>query len=391
MSSAPRAPRDNPLGALREKLKLPQTRLDRRIVWAIVILVGSALWLMSGTIFQDEKRAGAVKTFDQETTPRVRVATLRAEPMNGALSVSGRTEANRAVTLKSETTGRVSEVLAPRGAAVKEGQVLLRVEVQDRASRVAEAKATLESERMQLAAAEKLADKGFNSEIRRAQARAQYEAAEAALKRAKVDLEKTEVRAPFAGILNARTVEVGDFLDKGTEIGEIVELNPLKITGFVAESAVASLARDMKASAIVGGVELPGRISFIAAAADPATRSFRVELEAPNAEGRIGAGMTAELRLGLASRMAVKASPGFLTLNDQGKIGVKLVNADNRVEFAPVEILSQGPDGVWLGGLPADATAITVGQEFVGIGQRVEPVRETAAAATPAPNAGAAR
>lgn len=371
-----------PLGKFKlPPLKLPKSGLNNRVMLAIVILAAALLWLFSGMIFQDEKHAGAVQTFDAEASaPRVRVATLRAESMSATLNLAGRTEANRAVTLKSETTGRVSEVLAARGAAVKEGQVLLRVEVQDRARRVEEARAVLAAERMQLQATEKLTEKGFNSEIRRAQARAQFEAAEANLKRAEVELEKTEIRAPFAGVLNAREVEVGDFLDKGTDIGEIVELDPLKVTGFVSETAIAGLARDAQASALIGGVELPGRISFIAAQADPATRSFRVELSVPNPDGVIGAGMTAELRLGLAPRMAVRASPGFLTLNDQGKIGVKLVNAENRVEFAPVEIVSQGADGVWLAGLPADAVAITVGQEFVGIGQRVEPVHQTATA-----------
>jgi multidrug efflux system membrane fusion protein len=366
------------------KFNLPKTGLNNRVTLAIVILVAALLWLFSGTLFQDEKHAGAVQTFDTEASaPRVRVATLRAAPMSGTLSLAGRTEANRAVTLKSETTGRVSEVLVPRGAPVKAGQVLLRVEVQDRARRVEEARAMLAAERMQLQAAEKLTEKGFNSEIRRAQARAQFESAEANLKRAEVELDKTEIRAPFAGVLNARDVEVGDFLDKGTEIAEVVELDPLKITGFVSETAIAGLARDAAASAIIGGVELPGRIGFIAAQADPATRSFRVELEVANPEGRIGAGMTAELRLALAPRMAVRASPGFLTLNDQGKVGVKLVNAENRVEFAPVEIVSQGADGVWLTGLPPEVVAITVGQEFVGLGQRVEPVHETATAIQP--------
>lgn len=383
MSTASPPPR-SPLDRLKLPLKLAQTGLNNRIVLAVGILLAAVLWLFSGMIFQEEKHAGAVQTFDAEANaPRVRVATLRAEPMSATLSIAGRTEANRAVMLKSETTGRVSEVLAPRGAAVKAGQVLLKVEVQDRARRVEEARAVLAAERMQLQAAEKLTEKGFNSEIRRAQARAQFESAEANLKRAEIELEKTEIRAPFAGVLNARSVEIGDFLDKGTDIAEIVELDPLKVTGFVAETVIAGVSRDTPSAAVIGGIEIPAKIGFIAAQADAATRSFRVELQLPNPDGRIGAGMTAEMRLGTAPRMAVRASPGFLTLNDQGKVGVKLVNAENRVEFAPAEIISQGPDGVWLTGLPAEAVAITVGQEFVGIGQRVEPVHETAKAAEP--------
>ena len=67
-------------------------------------------------------------------------------------------------------------------------------------------------------------------------------------------------------------------------------------------------------------------------------------------------------------------SPAFLSLDDAGRVGIKMVDDDERVEFRPVTILDDGPEGVWLGGLPDEITVITVGHEFVQTGQVVTPV-----------------
>jgi len=69
-------------------------------------------------------------------------------------------------------------------------------------------------------------------------------------------------------------------------------------------------------------------------------------------------------------------SPAALTLDDTGVIGVKTVDAQNIVRFHPVQLVSDGLDGIWVAGLPREATIITVGQEFVLPGHEVTPVPE---------------
>lgn len=86
--------------------------------------------------------------------------------------------------------------------------------------------------------------------------------------------------------------------------------------------------------------------------------------------------MTAELRLSTPPEIAVLASPALLSLNDDGKMGVKLVGDDNRVVFHEVSVLSATADGVWLAGLPENARLITVGAGFVEPGDLVNPVPE---------------
>ena len=72
--------------------------------------------------------------------------------------------------------------------------------------------------------------------------------------------------------------------------------------------------------------------------------------------------------------MAHFVTPALLSLADDGAIGLKTVDERNRVRFRPVDIIKDTPDGVWLGGLPAEVRVITVGQDFVSAGQEVAPV-----------------
>ncbi len=67
---------------------------------------------------------------------------------------------------------------------------------------------------------------------------------------------------------------------------------------------------------------------------------------------------------------AAKISPGILVLDDNGVVGVRAVE-NGVVHFLPVQIISDGPDGMWVGGLPDHLNVITIGQQFVGDGARV--------------------
>ena len=132
---------------------------------------------------------------------------------------------------------------------------------------------------------------------------------------------------------------------------------------------------------LVSGARVDGTLRFIASVADPATRTFRIELQVDNPDGRIPDGVTAEIHVPLQRLSAHLVSPAILTLDDAGRLGVKTLTDEGLVGFSPVEVLETGPDGVWLDGLPPVVTFITVGQDFVQIGQKVRAVEEPAMAA----------
>ena len=145
--------------------------------------------------------------------------------------------------------------------------------------------------------------------------------------------------------------------------------------GFVPETEVARVRMGAGAAArLATGQRLRGTVTFISRAADPLTRTFRVEVEVPNPQGEIRDGQTVEIAIaadGLAAHLLPQSA---LTLDDDGRLGVRSLGPDNRVRFLPVEVVRDSPAGVWVSGLPETVDVITVGQDYVSEGVEVEPV-----------------
>jgi multidrug efflux system membrane fusion protein len=310
------------------------------------------------------------------------VRTQTAELRAADIELRGRTEAVRAVELRAETRGTVDEIMVEEGAVVAADDVLLQLSQDDRLARLRQAKALLEQRQIEFDAASQLSTKGYRSDTAVAEARAQLEVAKADVAAMEIDIAYTTVHAPFDGVVDSRLAEIGDFLDVGDPIATIVDLDPILVVGQVSERDVGYIRVGAPGSArTVNGQSLEGRIRYISAVADESTRTFRVELEIPNPSRRVVQGLSAELRLPLAPLSAHLVSPAILALADDGTLGVKTVEEDGTVVFRPVTIVEDGPDGVWLAGLPERVTFITVGQEFVTDGQKVIGVPE---AETPA-------
>lgn len=355
--------------------------MKRSIVFAVVLAAGAAAWVASGQLGesgaqpQPQKPPADLGALDEAPAVRVRPSNAQSHAVIDLLR--GRSEANRLVEIKSETDGRITELSVADGQAVETGAVIAQLSAGDRPARLAEAKALLAQRRIEYEAARKLSEKGFRAETQLAAAEAALEAAAAAVKIAEVELSYTRIRAPFDGIVDERLVELGDYVDRGDAIARLVELDPMLIVTQVNERDVRRLAVGAPGRArLITGETVEGRIRHIAAVADEATRTFRVELEVPNPDGLISAGMTAEIALPLSQVEAHVVSPAILTLSDRGEVGVKAVDQDERVVFHPVAIVDTDQDGIWVTGLPAEVTLITVGQEYVSAGEKVRPVSE---------------
>lgn len=349
----------------------------------------AAAWIGSGELSGIQAESVASKPPADlslsESLPQVRVRLQSAVPYETAVILRGRTEALRKVETRAETHGRIIELAIQRGMAVAEGDPLVRLSPEDRPARLAQAKALLEQRRIEHKAAKKLAEKGFRADTQLAASLAELESAEAAVERAQVDLDNTVIRAPFAGFVDDRDVDLGDFLEMGDVVASLVDLDPVLVIGQVSERDIGRLeVGGLGVARLMTGESVEGRIRHISRVADPVTRTFRVELQVANPEGALRDGVTAEVVLPGPTVLAHRVSPAVLSLSTSGTIGVKIVDADQTVRFLPVQIVEQGANGLWLLGLPAEVTLITVGQEFVRDGQQVRTVDE----ATLAPDAG---
>jgi multidrug efflux system membrane fusion protein len=357
-------------------------KLKPSYVIAVAVAVAAAGWLLSGQFERTDATAApadAPSTSAESVLARVRVRDQTAEQRRIEIKLSGRTAANRLVEVSAQTRGTVAEILVEKGAAVSAGDVLLRLNTDDRDARLRQAKALLTQREIEYRAAVKLADKGFRSETAAAEAQAALQEAKAAVMAMEIDMGFTAIAAPFAGLVDQRPAEIGKFVDIGDPVATVVDLDPILVVGEVSERDIGSVAVGALGTAeLVTGERVAGKVRFISAVANEKTRTFRVELEVPNPDGRIAQGISSEIRLPVAQAPAHLVSPAILTLADNGDIGVKIVGPGDVVEFRPVTIVADGPEGVWIGGLPESVTIITVGQEFIAVGQKVEPVRETA-------------
>jgi len=303
----------------------------------------------------------------------------------------GQTEPARTVEMAAETQGRVVAVQAERGRQIKRGAVILKLDTRDRRARLAQAEASVNEAQTSYAAQLELQQDGYVSETQIAESVAKLEVAKAELTRAQLDLDYMIMRAPFDGALQERAVEIGDFVRVGDPVATFIDNISIIVTGTISEKDVRFVQVDDIGNArLATGQEVTGRIRYISPVADPSTRTFNVELEVPNPDGSVPAGVTAEMKLPGGSEMAHKISPALLTLGADGNIGIKIVDEFNRVEFFEVELALSEQDGVWVTGLPETSKIITVGQGYVAPGQTVDAVLaqpDTALAGTESDNA----
>ena len=344
---------------------------------AIVLVI--AAWLATGQLGDDETgpQSTDATPVGMEHRPAVRVRQQSAEIVQRTISVNGKTAPARIVSLTAETDGRVIATGAERGANVEQGEIIVRLDERDRRARLEQARATVRQREVEFEGRRKLKTEGYVSEAQLQEAVALLEAARAELTRAELDLTYRHIRAPFAGALQSRDVEIGDFVAVGDPIASFVDNRSIIVSANVSEFDAGFVrAGDAAEATLATGETLRGTIRYVAPVADEATRTFGVELEVDNSRGEYRAGGTAVLRIPAEKVLAHKVSPALLTLDDAGNVGVKIVDEDGQVKFVVADIALSSSDGVWLAGLPENATIITVGQGFVASGSLVDAVAE---------------
>jgi multidrug efflux system membrane fusion protein len=337
--------------------------------WALAILILASLWIASGVISFSAKPVAKVVSTDM---PRVRVAVLTATDRDASLTVRGRTSALHSVDLKAEVDGLVQAIHFEKGDRVKAGQVLCELKLNDRAAKLNQARAMVTQTAKQHTVDLDLAKDGFRSATQVDQSAAALEAAKASEQTMAIELENTRIKAPFDGMVDDRYVDVGDYMRVGDKCALLIAPEPFLAVGQVSEREVSQIKVGNPASAtLVTGETVEGRVRFVASRADETTRTFRIEIELPNPQGKLRVGVSADIHIPVRQLLAQKISPGILVLDDNGVVGVRAVQR-GLVHFFPVDIVSDGPDGMWVSGLPDHLAVITVGPSFVTDGERVK-------------------
>jgi membrane fusion protein, multidrug efflux system len=350
-------------------------------VTAVGLVAAAGVWIASGHFLPHESaesraavragEAGAKKPF------RVAVVGTVVVPHRRKLVIAGRTEAEKRVTVTARTGGVLTELRVKRGTWIKKGEVIAILSDEAREAQVAQAQAAVTQKRTELDAKRALIMNGTLPRLQLVDLEAQLKSAEAALAASQAERDRGMVRAPWSGVVHDVAVEVGQaaFSLAGREIATLVALDPMLAVVEVAERKLAGIkVGDIADVRLVTGEIASGKIRFVAKTASPTTRTYRVEIELPNPDGRIPDGITAEVSLPLAPVLATRIPRSALTFSSAGNLGVRAVRADETVEFVPVSVVEDEQSFMWLAGLAEGSRVIVQGQDFVREGQKVDAV-----------------
>ncbi len=342
---------------------------------SIILVLLLTLWLGLGTLNAEEQTP--VKPVDTIPLAKVMYQTFHAESTQKKIDLYGRTAPDKQARLSAEIAGKILETKINKGEKVKKGQIIALIDQGDLQSQLERAKAVLSVRLQEYKAAESLKNRGLQGEVAYTNALATLTDAKASVKTVELYLKHTSVVAPFDGVVEDLLIEQGDFVGVGDPIATLIDLSKLVIEANVSERHIQSLTKGQTATIqFIEGAQTQGTVRYLSQLSSPSTNTFAIEVEVPNPNQTIPAGVSAQVELNLATQMAVKVTPAMLALDDEGNLGVKTLSED-KVHFVPIQLVKAEQDGVWLTGLGEEVKIITRGQGFVRDGDKVSAVEQS--------------
>ena len=350
----------------------------RSIFVATLMLLAIVGWMGSGYIIpSEEAEEDSAPVTQTARLVSVAVAPSVAKEVTQYFVAEGQAQPDRTTSLRAEATGEIVEVLVSKGDTITAGDVIARFDVTRAEADLNRAKQELARAAREFDNAETLVDRGVATNDRLSQARAALASAEAGVTNANEQLGNSEIIAPFGGRLETLDVNAGEFVSAGSQIGMIVDNTPLTVTIRVPQQSLRNIKAGQAADvSFITGEERAGMVTFVGTSADAATRTFLAEIEVDNADGAVPAGVSAEIRVPIGTASAHFLSPAILSLGSDGALGIKTVDADDRVAFTAVTIERAQTDGIWVSGLADTVDVITIGQGYVNDGETVNPMSE---------------
>ncbi len=348
-------------------------------ITAVLLVVAAVGWIASGHLGPHKDTSQAAARPAEKAAKLFRVGFLPSELVahRQKLTISGRSEADKRVTITARTGGLLTEVRVRRGASVKAGDIIAILSDEARESQVLQARAVATQKRVEFEAKSKLIALGNMPKLELGNLEAQMKIADAQLAMAEAERDRGVVRAPWAGIINDVPVEIGGaaFSMAGREIATLVALDPMLVVVEVAERKLSGIKVGDEAEVrFVTGQAAKGRVRFVSRSASATTRTYRVEIEVPNKDSAIADGITAEVAIRLVEKQATRVPRSALVFASSGDLGVRIVSPEGVVAFTPVSVVEDDQAFMWVSGIADAARVIVEGQDFVREGQKVEAV-----------------
>lgn len=352
---------------------------------AVAVLVTASVWVYTGDFASvgsarvesadtgkpAEEEAPAVKDTRRTVAFVVPPHLTHAR----AIRISGQTSSDKRADLATRAGGVIENLPVAQGDWVEAGDLILSLEAEEKTAMIETAKQLLTQREAEVVATEALVKRGTLPTLRADNARSAVAAARSQLEAAEAELDRIRVVAPFAGIIDRVQVEQGSSVLQGAPVATLVSIDPVLATGEISEHDLRHVKIGNTASVqLVDGTLVEGKLSYISRVASAQTRTFPIEIEIDNKDGRIPAGMTAEITLRAAPVSATILPRSVITLSAKGDLGVRVVDPESRVGFFPIDLVDDTGDALVLGGIPTDAKIIVAGQDLVSEGDEVHAV-----------------
>ena len=253
------------------------------VILAVILGAALVLWLLSGDNYSAQQGAPAAQQLPEKQLPQVETRWSEAQPYQATQVAQGQILPWRSISIKAQQAGRIEALLKQQGDSVQQGEPLLQISDEGRSAKLAQAKANLTLRKSELDSARALGKAQFLSATELTRLQSELTKAEAEWQTASLALSQTRPEAPFNAMLDRRHIEVGDVVQSGTELLQLVQIDQLKVTAQIPQQHIGALQTGQQANIrLLDGRKLTGELSFISYAADNATRSFYIEVTVAN-------------------------------------------------------------------------------------------------------------
>jgi membrane fusion protein, multidrug efflux system len=371
---------------------MPQRSRRRPLILTAVVLAGLALtyFLTRGRLggAASAPAGGAAGGAAAMPPMPVDVDTARRQSIVDAVRATGRIEAVQAVELRPDEQGRVTALLFQEGQFVASGTPLVRIDDAMLRASAERAKADRDLARQQLERVRRLREQNASSPADLERAEAAGRSAEAGLAMLELQIARTTVRAPFAGVIGQRFVSMGDYVTTATRLLTLQTIDPQRAVIEVPERHAVRLRPGQTVEFTVAAT--PGRIyratvDFIDPVVQDTNRTILVKARAPNGDRVLRPGMFIEARLAVATRAGAIVVPED-AVQPLRTANVVWAVADGKAQRRVVQlgVRSQGVVEI-LSGVQAGEQVVVGGLERMGEGVPVAPRPRTPAADSAAP------
>ena len=283
----------------------------------------------------DSSNETVEKVVVEDAGNKVEIKEFNFSQIDQSIELQGQTTHNKKIDVKSETTGNIINIAFKRGDKVSKGEELIKISIENRKellnsakkdldrlnkelelneknkiNRLSQNKELIKLYEIEFASAKQLIDKGLSSksklslasfnlanarsdqedilitfESQQSSIGAQIANVRSQLKNIELDIDKTVINSPFSGIISDKMIEESEYITPGNIMFTIIDLNPIKIQGYLSEFDVNKVSLGTKAIIEnTNGLKKNGTISFISQSAETSTRTFEITIEADNAD-----------------------------------------------------------------------------------------------------------